>query len=69
MNRTTMSEVIEKDAQVREVVEHCLSYFSERLFDGGAEQWAEIEMLVDDIGISEEELITVFQELGYDKED
>ena len=59
-----MSKVIEENIQVREVVEHCLSYFSDRLFDGGCD-WPEIEMLVEDIGIEVEVLREVFNKLGY----
>lgn len=64
---SNMSKVIEQDLSVREVVEHCLAYFADRLFDGGSD-WPEIEMLVDDIGIDEEELKDIFNKLGYDGE-
>ena len=68
MNRTTMGDVINKDAGVREVVEHCLSYFWDRLSDGGSDQWAEIEMLCEDIGTTDENLIDAFNKLGYEQE-
>lgn len=64
---SNMSKVIDQDLSVREVVEHCLAYFADRLFDGGVD-WPEIEMLVDDIGIDEEELKDIFNKLGYDGE-
>lgn len=62
-----MSKVIEQDLSVREVVEHCLAYFADRLFDGGYD-WPEVEMIGDDIGIEEEELKVIFNKLGYDGE-
>jgi hypothetical protein len=61
----SVGSACETFGNVREVVEHCLSYFWERLKDGGSREWAEIEMLCDDIGTSDKELIEVFRILGY----
>ncbi len=63
-----MGDVINQEADACEVVEHCLSYFWDRLTDGGSEEWAEIEMLCDDIGITDRLLKTVFNKLGYEEE-
>lgn len=62
-----------KDGVVRygdccELVERCLSYFFERLIDGGVEEWAEIEYLCEEMGIEEDELKEVFNRLGYEEE-
>lgn len=64
-----MGDLLNERPDVQEVVEYCLSYFSERLFGGGSDEWAEIEMLCDDIGITESELMCVFNALGYEKEE
>ena len=59
-----------ENPQLEELCERALSYFWDRLSDGGVEAWPEVEMLADDMMVSEEELITMFHELGYgDPED
>ena len=52
----------------KELVERTLSYFWDRLNDGGSDEWPEVEYLCDDMGITEEEMKDVFHRLGYDKE-
>ena len=55
------------DERLQELCERCMSYFVDRLFDGGAEEWPEIEFLEDDMGINEEELKSLFIEAGFEQ--
>lgn len=66
---TPMGVLLLLRPDVQEIVEHCLSYFADRLFDGGSEEWAEVETLTEDIGCDDEKLVEVFNLLGYNKED
>lgn len=56
------------DMRLQELCERCLSYFADRLFDGGSEEWPEVESLADDMGLNDEELKGLFREAGYGEE-
>lgn len=56
------------DQRLQELCERCLSYFADRLFDGGSEEWPEVESLADDMGLDDEELKELFREAGYGEE-
>lgn len=64
--RTTRT--LMKDVRLQELCERCLSYFADRLFDGGVDEWPEVEGLADDMGITEEELKSLFNEAGFEEE-
>ena len=56
-----------KDARLQELCEKCLSFFWDRLIDGGSAEWTEIDYLVDQMGIEDEELMELFKEAGFEK--
>ena len=56
------------DCSLQELCERCLSYFWDRLIDGGSAEWPEIDYLADDMGINDEELIELFHEAGFEEE-
>ena len=57
-----------QDQRLQELCEKCLSYFWDRLIDGGSAEWSEIDYLVDDMGIDDEELVELFKEAGFEEE-
>ena len=57
-----------QDQRLQELCERCLSYFWDRLIDGGSAEWSEIDYLVDDMGIDDEELVELFHEAGFEEE-
>lgn len=57
-----------KDQRLQELCERCLSYFADRLFDGGSDEWPEIEGLSDDMELNDEELKELFREVGYEED-
>lgn len=65
--RTTVKLL--KDQRLQELCERCLSYFWDRLIDGGSAEWSEIDYLVDDMGINDEELVALFHEAGFEEEE
>ena len=62
------TRVLLKRQRLQELCERCLSYFWDRLIDGGSAEWAEIDYLVDDMGIDDEELVELFKEAGFEEE-
>lgn len=63
----TTTELL-SDQRLQELCERCLSYFADRLFDGGSVEWPEVESLADDMGLDDEELKELFREAGYGEE-
>lgn len=59
---------IEEHEYLQELTEKVLSYFWDRLVDGGAEEWPEIEYLIEEMEYSEEDLVRMFAMLGFDEE-
>ena len=56
------------DRSLQELCERCLSYFWDRLIDGGSAEWSEIDYLADSMGINDEELVELFREAGFEEE-
>ena len=68
-NKESILEGIKQDEKCEELVKKCLEYFFERLSDGGAIEWPEVEYLEDSMCLWELGLIRVFEKLGYKKEE
>lgn len=56
-----------EDYRLQELCERCLSYFWDRLVNEGVDN-PDVEYLADDMGISEEELKSLFLEAGYEED-
>ena len=57
-----------ENPQIEELCERVLSYFWDRLSDGGVDWWPEVEFLTEEMMLDESELMSLFNELGYTKE-
>ena len=55
-----------QDQRLQELCERCLSYFWDRLSVEGIDN-PDVEYLADDMGITEEELVELFKEAGYEE--
>ena len=55
-----------QDQRLQELCERCLSYFWDRLSVEGIDN-PDVEWLADDMGITEEELVMLFKEAGYEE--
>lgn len=62
--RTTLK--LMKDQRLQELCERCLSYFWDRLSAEGIDN-PDVEYLADDMGLTEEELVLLFKEAGYEE--
>ena len=62
--RTT--KALLKDQCLQELCEKCLSFFWDRLSMEGTDN-PDVEWLADEIGISEDELVALFREAGYNE--
>ena len=56
-----------QDQRLQELCERCLSYFWDRLSVEGIDN-PDVEWLADDMGITEEELVELFKEAGFEEE-
>ena len=56
-----------QDQRLQELCERCLSYFWDRLSMEGIDN-PDVEWLADDMGITEEELVELFREAGFEEE-
>ena len=56
-----------QDQRLQELCERCLSYFWDRLSVEGIDN-PDVEWLADDMGITEEELVELFREAGFEEE-
>ena len=55
-----------QDQRLQELCERCLSYFWDRLSIEGIDN-PDVEWLAEDMGITEEELVELFKEAGYEE--
>lgn len=55
-----------KEMDLQELTERCMSYFWDRVCDGAADEWPEVENLCDDMGVSADELIELFRKAGFE---
>ena len=55
------------DRSLQELCERCLSYFWDRLSTEGIDN-PDVEWLAEDMGLTEEELIELFNEAGFEEE-
>ena len=56
-----------QDQRLQELCERCLSYFWDRLSIEGIDN-PDVEWLAEDMGITEEELVELFKEAGFEEE-
>ena len=56
-----------QDQRLQELCERCLSYFWDRLSVEGIDN-PDVEWLAEDMGITEEELVELFKEAGFEEE-
>ena len=56
-----------QDQRLQELCERCLSYFWDRLSMEGIDN-PDVEWLADGMGITEEELVELFREAGFEEE-
>lgn len=68
LSHTRTTKALLKDQCLQELVERVLGYYADRLFDGGSDEWPEIEGLSDDMGMNDEKLKLLFREAGYGEE-
>ena len=64
--RTTCKLI--KDQRLQELCERCLSYFWDMYKEMGG-FCDQLEELIDDMGITEEELVELFKEAGFEEEE
>ena len=55
-----------KDMSLQELAERCMSYFWDRICDGAADEWPEVENLCEDMGLSSDEVIALFRKAGFE---
>lgn len=55
-----------KEMDLQELAERCMSYFWDRICDGAADEWPEVENLCEDMGLSSDEVIALFRKAGFD---